>query len=115
MVTKTLPIYPTERVPAIETQDVNGAHDGVPLRWLEPMIASILRAIPDEAERNTVRLFGVEHLRAEYDHTLTPLELAQDRAVSAEQLLQEIRRAMPRPGTPIGPEAQQRLSDLLGL
>lgn len=115
MTFKTVPIYPTQRIPSMAAQSGRDSAEGLPLRWLESLVQTILRSVPDEAERNTLRLFGAEHLRVEYDHTLTPLELAQDRAAMAEDLLQELRRAMPRPGVPIGPEAQQRLSDLLGL
>lgn len=73
---RTITIYPSDRIPSLLANAGRQPADGVPFRWLEALVQSIRSAI-DDAEEPTCMLYGTEHLRAEFLHTLSPLEVAQ--------------------------------------
>lgn len=91
-VVKRIQIYPSQQVPALEPRP-----EGVPFRWLESLVSK-LRAAIDDAEEGTCLITGVEGLRAYYDHTLSPLESAQDIAQALEKRLAQISSMLPHEG-----------------
>lgn len=95
MVTRTLKVYPTERIPALQQGD---NRKSVPFRWLSSLVEDIKRAIPDEAEQKTCMVHGVDQLTATYDHVLSPAEQAAERMDDLSKVLAEIRAALPRDG-----------------
>lgn len=92
---KTLKVYPTLKIPAL--QQGTDRHS-VPFRWLESLVEDIKRAIPDEQEQKTCMVHGVDGLTATYDHTLTPAEIAQERMEELAQVLTSVRSALPPAG-----------------
>lgn len=109
---RTLKVYPTERIPALQQ---GTDRDSVPFRWLESLVADIKRAIPDEAEQKTCKVHGVSHLTATYEHTLSPAEEAQEQMNELAKALAEIRAALPPQGTSLNlsPEQVEQLRQSL--
>lgn len=88
--------------------------DGVPFRALEVLVSDVKAALPDEAEQKTCTLYGTEHLRLEYDNTLTPTEELSLRVQGLEEAQREARGLLPREGEQLRPEELARLRQLLG-
>lgn len=100
-------IYPSPAVPALDVRE-----GGVPYRWLEALVQNIKRTLNSEEEENSCRFHGMEHLRATYDKTLSPLDQALKATATLEERLREIRGLLPRDGEAVPPDVLARIKQL---
>lgn len=91
---KTIKIYPSERIPALQqgTDRVT-----VPFRWLASLVEDLKRAIP-ESEQKTCMVHGVDQLYATYEHVLSPEEEAKERMETVVSAVKELDKFLPTEG-----------------
>lgn len=80
----------------------------VPIGHLESIVQDVRRLIVDEQEERTC-MFDPTTGTFSFQHTLTPVEEAQERQEAAEANLREISGLLPRDGEAIPPELMRRI------
>lgn len=83
----------------------------VPLNWAIGYLQNLREAIPPEEREAATCSWPVQVC---YDHTLTPVEAAQQRAEQAELALQRARALRPRDGETWDPDRLAALEQVLG-
>lgn len=114
MTTKTRLIYPTPEVPSLHSKSGRTPSEPVPLRWLESLVTDIRAAIPTEAERDSVMLYGADGLHATYTDELTPSEAMADKLAAQDAALREISGLLQGDGEALTPELLRRIRILAG-
>lgn len=110
---KRIHLYPTATFPSLLGKAGRSPSEGVPFRWLETLVQEIKARIPDEEEQKTCMVYGTEALRAEYNHTLSPVEALTERVEDLEARRREAKGLLPREGETLRPEELARLRQLL--
>ena len=103
--------------PTLEFQSLTAGRDpseGVPLGWLTTLVQKCYARTPDPAERDSIRVYGLEHLRMTYTDTLTPEEQLRDELDELRAQRAGAVSALPRPGEAMTAEQVQALRKLLG-
>jgi len=113
MSTTRIQLFPGDAIPSFQAKSGRAIGEGVPFRWLEALVQDIQTHIPDQQEQTTCMVFGTEHLRVEYDHTLSPEEALQAQVGDLAERMREVRGLLPRPGETLPPDTAARIAALL--
>lgn len=103
--------------PTLEFQSLTAGRDpsiGVPLGWLTTLVQRCQARLPEPGERDSILVYGLEHLRMTYTDTLTPEEQLRDEldALRAQRLA--VVSALPREGEAMTAEQVQAVRKALG-
>jgi hypothetical protein len=83
-------LSPSVDIPTLQAQSGRQMERGVPLGWLNSLVASCRAACASEQEADQAIVYGTEHLVITVDHALTPEEETTERLTRAEQKLASI-------------------------
>ncbi len=89
-------LYPTQQFQALEAG--RDLAEGVPVGWLGALETKLKAAVGTESERNSIRVYGFEHLSADFTDELTPEEQARDEIDTLRAQRAEVLARLPPDG-----------------
>lgn len=106
-------LYPTQEFPSIVAG--RDPAEGVPLGWLTTLVQQLQAHVSDPSERDSIRLFGLEHLRATYTDTLTLEEQLRDELDRLRVERATVVSALPQKGEGMSPDQVEALRQAFGM